>query len=66
MPVNVSNTVANQGTVCIATRYFSEKSVGTDTGGMPEGACRRVCSPVFWQTLHGSTPYVARGHTKFI
>ena len=59
-PVNVSNIVANEGKVCIATRDFSEKSAGMDAGGMPEGA---RSGPVFWQALHGN---VARGHTKVI
>ena len=37
-PVNVSNTVANQGTVYIATGDFSERSAGMGTGAVLEGA----------------------------
>ena len=53
-PVNVYNIVASQGTVRIATRVFSEKSVGMGAGGVPEGAQCRVLADPAWQHTVGS------------
>ena len=48
-PVNVSNTVANQGAVGIATRDVSEESAGMDTGGVPERAQSGGLADPAWQ-----------------
>ena len=62
MPVNVSNIVANEGAVCMATRDFSEESVGTVTGSMPEGAQSGVLADPAWQRGQGSRKvYLRKG-----
>ena len=62
MPVKVSNVVANQGMVCIATRDFNAESASMDTGAVPEGAQPGVLADPAWQRGQGSHKvYLRRG-----